>query len=131
MHLLVLFTKKVLVSSEKLVSVNSTTRRHTPEDNYLNILRVRTSPLTRVWYTHVNCIDTRVFAPIPTDHFSSNLSQSAVNQCYHPITVLMQVISLKLNLLWGINRLKIFQVFTKYFYSKDGRILKSYTLWKA
>jgi hypothetical protein len=72
---------EVLVSSEKLVSINFTTRRHTPEENYLNILRVRTSPLTRVWYTHVSFIDTRVFAPFPTDQFSPNLGHSAVSQC--------------------------------------------------
>jgi hypothetical protein len=72
--------KEVLFSSERLVSINFSAQHHTPEDNCLIILLVRTSPLTRAWYTHVRCIETRVFAPIPTDQFSPNLGQLAVSQ---------------------------------------------------
>jgi hypothetical protein len=40
--------KLVLASSEMLVPINFTTRRHTPENSCLNILQARTSPHTRV-----------------------------------------------------------------------------------
>jgi hypothetical protein len=100
--------KEILTSSERLVSINFTTRRHTPADNCFNILRVRTLPLTCVLYTHASCIDTRVFAPFPLYQFSPNLGQSAVSQCYDPVTVAMWPISLEISLLWGINKLIIF-----------------------
>jgi hypothetical protein len=106
---------EILTSSERLVSINFPTRRHTPADNYFNILHVRTLPLTHTWYIHASCIDARVFAPFSLHQFSPNLGQSAVSQCYDPVTVVMQPIRLEISLLWGINELMIFSGFHERF----------------